>query len=304
MDIQQAKSVPLAEILQKHGYEPIRSSNKDLWYLSPFRDEKVPSFVVNTAKNVWYDHGEGKGGTVIDLVIRLSGERNVAAVLKIVSGLVEGIVTDVVREIVTGEDRKTERYRSTSDHALFHPALVQYLKSRAISPEFAGRFVREIRYQVGGKEYFGIGFRNESGGYEVRNPYFKGGIGTKDISVVPGTVPAPGIVNVFEGFMNFLSWPLLSGEEIGKEAALVLNSVSLVPRAVAYFKAHPVEEIRLFLDNDEPGRNAEKRLREALPGQRIVDMSDRYLGSKDVNEELVRVRAWKAELDSAIRKEE
>jgi hypothetical protein len=37
------------------------------WYLSPFRNEATPSFKVNQSANLWYDFGEGKGGTVIVL---------------------------------------------------------------------------------------------------------------------------------------------------------------------------------------------------------------------------------------------
>ena len=300
MNASQAKAIPLEEILGKYGHAAAYRRGADLWYRSPFRAEETPSFVVNTRKNVWYDHGEGCGGNVIDLVSRLSGETSIAGVLKIVAGFMGGIVPTAPSAVRAGKGGGGERISATGEKELSHPALVQYLDGRAIPLEFARRYVREVRYRAGEKEYFGIGFRNESGGYEVRNPYFKGGIGTKDISVVPGT--APGIVNVFEGFMDFLSWPSLSGEPEPKETALVLNSVSLVSRAIAYLQAHPFEEIRLFLDRDEAGRKAEKQLREALPSCRIIDMSDRYRESEDVNRELVRLRDRKAELERAMKK--
>jgi len=254
---------------------------------------------VNPRKNVYYDHGEGRGGTVIDLVSRLSGETDVASILRIVSGLVGEIVPTVSREVRTGKDPSLGRESLAGAKELSHPALVKYLEGRAIPPDFARQYVKEVHYQAGGKPYFGIGFRNESGGYEVRNPYFKGCIGTKDISVLPGTTHK--IVNVFEGFMDFLSWPLLSGET-NETTALILNSVALTDRAVSYFQAHPANEIRLFLDNDQAGRSAVERLRTALPSCRIVDMSDRYRESGDVNRELMRLRDRKAELQKAIRK--
>jgi hypothetical protein len=37
---------------------------------------------------------------------------------------------------------------------------------------------------VDGRNYFAIGFPNRSGGYEIRNAYFKGCISPKDISVI------------------------------------------------------------------------------------------------------------------------
>jgi len=300
MNVQKAKAVPLAEILQKYGHEPVQRRGTDIWYRSPFRTEETASFVVNTRKNVWYDHGEGKGGTVIDLIARLSNETSVARVLALVSEMVCGIVPDVHREIRIPEGRGGEKSRTIGEKELSHPALLQYLITRAIPPDFARRHVREIRYEIAGKAYFGIGFRNQGGGFEVRNPYFKGCVGTKDISVVGETTG--GIVNVFEGFMDFLSWPLLAGTGEHTEAAIVLNSVSLADRAIARLREHPPEEIRLFLDNDPAGRAAVERIRTALPGTRVVGMADRYRDSTDVNQELVRRRDRKAELEKAMGK--
>jgi len=46
----------------------IRSNN--YWYLSPLRNEKEASFKIDRNKNLWYDHGAGKGGTVVDFVMQ------------------------------------------------------------------------------------------------------------------------------------------------------------------------------------------------------------------------------------------
>ena len=67
---------------------------------------------------------------------------------------------------------------------LSHEALKGYLKERGIDPAIAGRFCKEVTYGIRGKRYFAIGFMNRSGGYELRNPMFKGCISPKDISCV------------------------------------------------------------------------------------------------------------------------
>jgi hypothetical protein len=306
MNVNQAKAIPLETILGKYGHTAKQSRGADLWYESPFRKEETPSFVVNTRKNVWFDHGEGKGGNVIDLVSRLSGETSVASILKVVAGLVGEVVSPAKRDeregrdLRAGQNQRGERVFPTSEKELSQNALGKYLEGRAIPIEFARKYVKEVHYQAGGKPYFGIGFKNQSGGYEIRNPYFKGTIGTKDISVIPGTNPK--IVNIFEGFMDFLSWPLLSGDTDPQETAVILNSVSLADRAVAYFHTKAPEEIRLFLDNDSAGRSTVERIRTALPKIRVVDMSDRYRESEDVNRELLRLRDRKAELQRAMGK--
>jgi len=56
----------LVGYLKNLGYHPAKIINNDYWYLSPLRDEKTASFKVNRKINVWYDHGIGKGGNLID----------------------------------------------------------------------------------------------------------------------------------------------------------------------------------------------------------------------------------------------
>ena len=302
MNAKQAKTIPLEDILRRYGHEPRARKGTDLWYLSPFRDERTASFVVNTQKNVWYDHGEGVGGTTIDLVSRLSNEPNVARVLAIISESVGRIVPAAERAAGDREEERHIRAAKIQERELSHPALSRYLGERAIHADYARRYVREVRYESGGKQFFGIGFPNRSGGYEVRNPYFKGSIGAKDISIIPREGSGP--VNLFEGFMDFLSWPALAGSGDHAETAVVLNSVSLIDRAIAYLREHPFEEIRLFFDRDQAGRTAAERVREAFPDALVVDMSDRYRDSADVNAELMRRReARRAELEALSRSE-
>ena len=48
-----------------------------------------------------------------------------------------------------------------------------------------------------------IGFKNDSGGYELRNPYFKGSSSPKDITTFNNGAKE---ATVFEGFIDFLSF--------------------------------------------------------------------------------------------------
>src|SRR5688572_30053040 len=61
-----AKQIDLVDYLAHLGHFPAKIRNQDYWYLSPLRREKTPSFKVNRAMNVWYDHGTGTGGDLID----------------------------------------------------------------------------------------------------------------------------------------------------------------------------------------------------------------------------------------------
>ena len=45
----------------------------------------MPSFKVDAVKNVWYDHGIGHGGTLIDLVQAIHQTNDVSRVLAIIT---------------------------------------------------------------------------------------------------------------------------------------------------------------------------------------------------------------------------
>ena len=66
---------------------------------------------------------------------------------------------------------------------------------------------KEIHYELRGRKFFALGFKNQSEGFEIRNPYYKGCIKTKDISIIRhqnGEIQCH--VCIFEGFMDFLSY--------------------------------------------------------------------------------------------------
>ena len=69
MNCEQANQIDMVDYLSSLGYQPQKITGKNYWYLSPFRDEKEPSFKVERKKNVWYDHGPGKGGKLVDFVM-------------------------------------------------------------------------------------------------------------------------------------------------------------------------------------------------------------------------------------------
>jgi hypothetical protein len=89
---------------------------------------------------------------------------------------------------------------------LSSPALFGYLQERGINTELAKRECKELRSFRDGKSYFAIAFPNASGGYEMRNKYFKGCTAPKDITHVRQQGEPRETCFVFEGFMDYLSF--------------------------------------------------------------------------------------------------
>ena len=90
-----------------------------------------------------------------------------------------------------------------------------------------------MRYTTHGKRYFAVAFGNERGGYEIRNPFFKGCVPPKDVTLLS---VGSATCNVYEGFMDYLSARALGIG--GGEDHLVLNSVSNVARAYRHLDGY------------------------------------------------------------------
>jgi hypothetical protein len=180
---------------------------------------------------------------------------------------------------------------------LKHPALVEYLTDRGIDISTAQKYCREVRYRISDREYLAIGFRNDAGGWELRNRSFKGSSSPKNITINRGggdcgattdtacsSTNASGsdTVMVFEGFIDFLSYLSLKQNPSPTIDTAVLNSVANLRRAIPFLESH--RTIHAFLDNDEAGRESLARLRELLPGSEVVDQSPFYRNHKDLND--------------------
>lgn len=165
---------------------------------------------------------------------------------------------------------------------LEHRALVAYLQERGIPAHIAKAKCKEAHYSVNGRFYFAVAFENVSGGWELRNRYFKGCRGRKDISYLPWARDGPSTeCAMFEGFIDYLS-ALTLGIISGADA-IILNSVVNVNKTVPYLKGYTA--INCYLDNDSAGRTALTELI-AIYGSVVIDRSMLYSEFNDLNEYL------------------
>lgn len=275
LSITEAKEMDMVNYLSALGHEPSKIRNNDFWYLSPLRDEKTPSFKINRKLNRWYDHGLGKGGNLIDFAIRYHG-CTVGELLESLSGNLS-LQKPVFRQPVKEEEAEN-RITILRDCTLSSYALLRYLNQRRISVEVADRYCREVHYELSGKTYYGIGFKNDLGGFEIRNPYFKASSSPKGMTTFDNGADE---VVVFEGFTDFLSFKSIHrNEPENRFDFAVLNSVSFFEKARPFMERH--EAIRLYLDRDTTGQNYS---RYALSlSDRYKDESSLYRHYKDFND--------------------
>lgn len=275
-NIHQIKQLSIHTYLSRRGIQPARENARCGFYLSPLRSEHTPSFKVDYAQNLWYDHGTGEGGSIIDLVMRLERCSFAEAMQSLGSEEIKPIAT-VAPALASPT---VPALRILSDMPLQHPALLGYLKERGIDPAIAAEHCREVRYAVGGKSYFAIGFRNDAGGWELRNVLFKGSSTPKNITTIDNH---SGTIMVFEGFMDFLSYLTLKEKAHPTCDVAVLNSVVNLPKALPLLQRHAV--IHTFLDNDAAGRKATAAIVRQCSRSQIIEQAF-YRDYKDVNEYL------------------
>ena len=54
-------------------YVQLKRAGSNFKGLSPFHEEKTPSFVVSPSKQIWKDFSSGKGGTAITFLMEIEG---------------------------------------------------------------------------------------------------------------------------------------------------------------------------------------------------------------------------------------
>ena len=283
-DLSLIKRYPIVEYLERKGVKPVRRTAAYALYCSPLREETHPSFKVDTEKNLWIDYGEGRGGSIIDLCMRMEGCTLSEAIRLLGQNAPVNGTYSFLNDFVPNNSQPVmavngaRRLIEISD--TLPPHFQEYLtKVRCINLEKAMPFLKCISYEVRGRRYQAIGFANLYGGYELRDDKtFKGTIAPKDITPIFTDRAEP--VCIFEGFMDFLSF--LSMKEEVTNHCLVMNSVSNVARTIRYLNDRHLPHIRTFLDNDEAGRRAVQDFIKA--GFHVEDMNIHYKDFKDLNE--------------------
>ncbi|MCH8294232.1 toprim domain-containing protein [Candidatus Poribacteria bacterium] len=307
MNSNQAKKIEMSRILDQLGYQPHHEIRGELWYFSPLRQETQPSFKVTqgnqTGQSIWYDHGEGRGGNLLDFItayydLPKNDIKGALRKLGEITGHSQKRDPSTPNRFPQQPPPKTQVSGSGIEIHKVQPlqnrALIGYLRKRGISRSTATPYLKEIYYTRRKKNYFALAFPNDSGGYELRNPYFKGVDGTKEISVLKQidwlvkrkTGVKPFAVTVFEGFMDFLSALTYYQKEI-TTPVIVLNSVAMRNRAVETITEMQAKKVYLYLDRDKSGRDLTCYFKKALLGIAVLDKSDLYAGEKDFNAFLI-----------------
>lgn len=310
MNIQQAKQLPLPNLLERLGFQPVKSAKggRELWYCSPFREEKEPSFHISIGRLgfwIWKDFGD-IGGTVIDFVMRYKEFNSVSETLSFLDSFYPNhFVKSSTKpsesfffhplKIPARQDLEAEEKQLVFLHAepIKNPVIISYLeKERAIPFEIAKEYLQEVHYQntTNQKKYFALGMKNKSGGYEIRSAsnqlVFKSVLIQRDITLIHGRNKGRKQIHIFEGMIDFLSYLVMKQRETPIHDCLILHSLSSFGNAIEYIQSKGYADIYSYLDNDKTGKECTEKLN-GFSELNHYPQNELYQGFRDINDALV-----------------
>ena len=274
MNCKQANiQISIRRVLESFSLFPSKDNSKAAFYFAFDREEKTPSLFVNFINNVAFDFGTGKKYDVVSLVQGIK-QCSVSQALEYLSQFDFSF-----QQQICNITKNESKYEILSISEVKHNALIQYLKERRIENNI--HLLKEIHYKISNKKYFGIGFKNDTNGYEVRNKYSKICIGRKDITTIKNN---SNCLRIFEGFIDYLSFKQI--EKSLKKAPsdyVILNSVTMIFKLEKIIKSY--EKIELYFDNDEAGNKATNEVKQLNPY--VEDNRILYQNYKDLNDFII-----------------
>ena len=283
MNCEQAKKIKIVDFLSNIGKEPSKVYGDFAWYSSPVRTDKKPSFKVKLSENLWFDVSTGEGGNILDLVMEMNST-SVAGALMILQK------PELSKQSFSfSEKQKASGIGIKHIQPLQNKALIEYVVNRGIALSVAKRYLFEAyykTYQKQEKAFFALAFKNDKGGYELRNGFAtqknpKGNklcVSPKYVTTIPGRDDA---INVFEGFMDFLSALVYFGADRPANKTIVLNTVENLKYIEPFIKS--ASHVNCYLDNDDAGAGATEKMQLLNPNT-TNHSSIIYPNYKDFNE--------------------
>lgn len=263
----------IREVLESFGLFPVKKNKKNAFYFALDREEKIPSMSIDFVKNKAFDFGSGKSYDVISVVQQIK-KCSVSEALEYLSMLDFSVQSEFQKK----EVQTLKNYQILEVKEIQHPALIHYLKSRKVYEQ--KHLVKEIHYKLNGKKYFGIGFQNNSGGFEIRNAYSKICLGKKDVTLIGNEDNPQKEIVIFEGFFDYLTYRNLEKSDNPTCDFLILNSTAMLFKVEEKPKYY--NKISLFLDNDSNGKSVKAKIQSQY--KNVEDCSLVYHNFKDLNE--------------------
>lgn len=268
INCKKANLISIKQILESFSLFPSKENSKTAFYFALDREEKTPSLSVNYINQTAFDFGTGKKYDNVSIVQAIK-KCNVSESLEYLSQF--GLAEPNSQERLKTDDIKYEILKIDN---IKHPALTEYLKARKLESQMS--FLKEIHYKSNNKTYFGIGFKNDSDGYEFANKFQKQCLLKKDITWLQNNNST---VQIFESWSDFLSFNIIFPDTKNTDF-IILNSISMTFKCKNILSKY--HKVNAFLDNDGGGTNATNEIQSYHSN--VEDHRLLYQHYKDLND--------------------
>lgn len=267
MNIEQANTIAISEILKNLYLKPAYENEHEAMYVSPIRNTRTATFRVDKITNTWFDPVIAKEGGIIELACQYLKYRkqdhtihDALRWLEIMSGRAPGIKAVMIAK----SERSAKDLDLVSVGPLEDPALIGYLAIHAITPETAAHYLEEVTVldNKSGKRFMALGFRNDHDDYELCSPQFKGCLGLTDVTFIRGTVFEPLVIDIFKDCIGFLTAVENNNGKPLSNDVIVLNSMANLDKTAPFFNVPYYQFAHSWMDNDAEGITATRLLSE------------------------------------------
>ena len=280
-DIDKLRNIPIINILRKLNVEAVEKKKDQFWFRPQWREERTAS--AKCEHSLFYDFGEGCGGNAVDYVMKHFAIDFIQAVKWLRN---EDVIFsfDPPKKSESINSKKQNTYCIKTVQPLKNQILIDYLKSRKMNIDVCKKYLVEVYYKVNEKNYFGLGFLNNKGYFEIRNKYAKLCLGSKWFTWINKNQNSIIVLESWSDFISILT--LYPKYELSKDF-LILNSLSMLSKTDEVLLNY--SEVFFALDNDAAGSKATENCLEKWNRELVSSKDVRYLfqGSKDLNEYLI-----------------
>lgn len=268
MNSKQIKEISIREVMESFSLFPERDNSITGFYLAIDRVERDPNLLVNFVHNSAIDFKSTNSFNVVSIVqtIKKCTESDALAYLEIVHNSSPKMLKDEVS--------KTFKIIDIKDN--LHPLNLQSIVGLDVNINCD--LFSEIWFEDGPKKYYGIAFKNDSGGYEIRSKYMNICLLKKDITTIKNDGKE---LLVFQDYPDLLTYKFLfETNESENTDYLILNSNSMIHKikneVVHYNK------ITIYFDNTQSGNFATEQVKSF--SKKVVDGRILYSHLKNINQ--------------------
>jgi len=275
LSLEEANQMDIVLYLSSIGLEPLKIDAEGYWYLALLQQSSTLTFRVDRSRVSWYDHVLMTGGKLVEFGTRFYQ----CAINEFLDVLTASVALEKAlicpSAIANYRCKKAVFIKQTQ---LTSFGLENYLAGRRINVEIAKKYCCEAVFKLQDDVYHGIGFKNDSDGYEIRNPDFKTDCFQTDITTV---LNGASVAIVFLSFTDFLTFLTLQEPGIDlKYDFVVLNS--LVNFQHAFSKLDKYQSVMLYLPTNLEAQNCTAYA--ILHNPACSDESKLYQSYRDLND--------------------